>query len=106
MVIRPCYPVGGKEDIMDQDKHNDAVDEHWTAVCHHGHTLMFDESNPFEYLLGESVRSIPSALVPEPSTSEWEAAGFTIKEAAGPGQGNYARLEDRAKESKARNAKR
>jgi hypothetical protein len=76
MVIRPCYPVGGKEDIMDQDKHSDAVDDHWTAICHHAHTIMYDESNPFEYLLGASVRS----LSPESSSSEWEMAGFQVEE--------------------------
>lgn len=83
---------------MNQDKHNDAVDEHWQAVCHHAETVMFDEGSPFAYLLGENVRSIPSSLVPEPSTAEWEAAGFTIEspKLATIGTGTFPRLEDRA----------
>ncbi len=90
---------------MDQDKHDDLNDEHWQAVCHQGHTVMFDEQ-PFAYLLGEAVRSIPSALIPEPSVEEWEAAGFTIEQATIKpcGVGGYAHMEDRAKEGKARNA--
>lgn len=91
---------------MDQDKHHeDLIDEHWQAVCHQGHTVMFDEQ-PFDYLLGENVRTIPSALIPEPSVEEWEAAGFTIEQATIKpcGVGGYAHTEDRAKESKPRNA--
>ncbi len=86
--------------------HPDMIDLHWEAVCHHGHTVMFDESEPFTFLLGEKVRSIPSALIPEPSVKEWEEAGFTIEQATIKpcGVGGYAHMEDRAKEGKARNA--
>ena len=37
--------------------HPDLIDQHWEAVCHHGHTVMFDESNPFTFQQGELVRS-------------------------------------------------
>ena len=73
------------------DKHQDLIDDHWTAVCHHAHTVMFDESS-FDFLPGERVRS----LTHESSTEAWELAGFRV-EGDHPGAGNYARLEDRAK---------
>lgn len=77
--------------------HDDLTEEHWLAVCHHAHTVMFDE-RPFEYLLGENVRSIPSALIPEPSVKEWNEAGYTIESPplTTTGTGLFPRLEDRA----------
>ena len=91
--------------MKDQDHYNpfdaghpDMIDLHWDAVCHHGHTVMFDESNPFTFLLGESVRSIPSALISEPSTAAWNEAGFSIVSTPKKtGAGIYPRLEDRTK---------
>ena len=83
-----------KDNLTEQDR----VDAHWSAVCHHADTVMYDESNPFTFLLGESVRSIPSALIPEPSTSEWEAAGYSIE--ATPirtGSLRHASRQDKAK---------
>lgn len=89
--------LSGNANIFDAG-HPDMIDDHWDAVCHHGHTVMFDESHPFTFLLGENVRSIPSALIPEPSVEEWEAAGFTIEPATkGPGVGCYPRLDNRSK---------
>jgi hypothetical protein len=86
MVTRPCYPGGGKEDTMTDHLngnqnifdagHPDMIDLHWEAVCHHGHTVMFDESSPFAFSLTERVRS----LTPEPSTVEWGEAGFQVEE--------------------------
>ena len=65
--------LNGNQNIFDAG-HPDLIDEHWDAVCHHGHTVMFDESNPFTFLLGERV----TTRTPEPSTAEWEAAGFGV----------------------------
>ncbi len=74
------------------DKHQDQVDEHWTAVCHHAETVMFDEGSPFAFALSERVIS----LTPESSTSAWELAGFQVT-GDHPGTGHGPRTDDRAK---------
>jgi hypothetical protein len=67
--------LNGNANIFDAG-HPDLIDDHWTAVCHHGHTVMFDESNPFTFVQGELVRSLDH----EPSAEAWEAAGFQVEE--------------------------
>jgi hypothetical protein len=84
--------LNGNRNIFDAG-HPDLIDDHWDAVCHHGHTVMFDESNPFTFLLGESVRSIPSALIPEPSTAAWEDAGFSIVSTLKKGTTRHSRTD-------------
>ena len=58
------------------DGHPDMIDLHWEAVCHHGHTVMFDESSPFAFSLSERV----TTRSPEPSTAAWNEAGFQVEE--------------------------
>ena len=67
--------LNGNANIFDAG-HPDLIDDHWQAVCHHGHTVMFDESNPFTFQQGELV----TTRTPEPSTAELEAAGFQVEE--------------------------
>ena len=67
--------LSGNQNIFDAG-HPDMIDQHWEAVCHHGHTVMFDESNPFTFQQGELVTSHD----PEPSTVEWGEAGFQVEE--------------------------
>jgi hypothetical protein len=67
--------LSGNANIFDAG-HPDMIDLHWEAVCHHGHTIMFDESSPFAFAITERVRSRD----PEPSTSEWNRAGFQVEE--------------------------
>ena len=67
--------LNGNQNIFDAG-HPDLIDEHWDAVCHHGHTVMFDESNPFTFQQGELV----TTRTPELSTGEWEDAGFQVEE--------------------------